>query len=312
MGGLGRCAMVRISAARPIASRGFSSAEKPAMRFIKVAPAPAENDFPAPESTTTRMASSASIERKASVSSAMRASSKALWRSARFRVMRPTGPWRSTASDSLTLLLLLHSEDAEARLLFGRVAGGGERKREHAARVGGIDDAVVPEPRRRIVRMALALVLLADGIPEGFLFGRRPLAALRLDAVAAHGGEHARGLLAAHHRDARVGPGPEEARIEGAPAHAVVARAERAADDHGELRHLRARDRRNHLGAVLGDAAVLVLLAHHEAGDVLQEEQRNAALRRELDEVRALQRRFREEDAVVGEDRDRIAVQVRE
>src|SRR5258706_7818647 len=300
---LRRCAMVRMSAARPIASRRFSSSEKPAMLFIQFRSAPAENDLPAPESTTTRMPSSASIERKASVSSAMRASSKALWRSARFRVMRPTGPWRSTASDSLTLLLL-HPEDAEARLLFGCVAGGGEREREHAARVGGIDDAVVPEPRRRIVRMALALVLLADGIPEGFLFGRRPLAALRLDAVAAHGGEHARGLLAAHHRDARVGPGPQEARVEGAPAHAVVARAERAADDHGELRHLRARDRRHHLGAVLGDAAVLVLLAHHEAGDVLQEEERNAALRRELDEVGALQRRLREVDAVVGEDRD--------
>jgi hypothetical protein len=37
----------------------------------------------------------------------------------------------------------------------------------------------------------------------------------------------------------------------------------------------------------LGDAAFLVFLAHHEAGDVLQEHQRNAALRAQFDEVRA-------------------------
>ena len=40
--------------------------------------------------------------------------------------------------------------------------------------------------------------------------------------------------------------------------------------------------------------------------------QRNAALRAELDEVRALQRRFGEQDAVVGDDADRIAPDARE
>ena len=105
----------------------------------------------------------------------------------------------------------------------------------------------------------------------------------------------------------RVRPHPQEARAVGAAAHAVVAGAEAAADDHGELRHLRAGDGRHHLGAVLGDAAGLVFLPDHEAGDVLQEQQRNAALAAQLDEVRALQRRFREQDAVVGDDADGIA-----
>ena len=48
----------------------------------------------------------------------------------------------------------------------------------------------------------------------------------------------------------------------------------------------------------------LVLLADHEARDVLQEQQRDAALVAELDEVRALQRRFGEQDAVVRDDAD--------
>ena len=57
---------------------------------------------------------------------------------------------------------------------------------------------------------------------------------------------------------------------------------------------------------------VLVLAADHEARDVLQEHERDAALRAQLDEVRALLRRLREQDAVVGDDPDRIAVQMRE
>src|SRR3546814_10174807 len=59
-------------------------------------------------------------------------------------------------------------------------------------------------------------------------------------------------------------------------------------------------------------AAGLVLAADHEAADVLQEYQRDAAPAAQLDEMRALQRGFREENSVVGEDADRIAVEMRE
>ena len=50
----------------------------------------------------------------------------------------------------------------------------------------------------------------------------------------------------------------------------------------------------------------------HEAGDVLQEEQRDPALAAELDEMRALLRALREEHAVVGDDPDRDAVDMGE
>ena len=97
-----------------------------------------------------------------------------------------------------------------------------------------------------------------------------------------------------------------------AAAHRVVAGAERAADDDGELRHRGVRHRRHELRAVARDAAGLVLLADHEAGDVLQEDERHAPLAAELDEVRALLRRLGEEHAVVGEDPDRDALDARE
>ncbi len=128
------------------------------------------------------------------------------------------------------------------------------------------------------------------------------------EAVALDLGEHARGLLAAHDRDARVRPHPQETRAVRTAAHAVVAGAETAADDDGEFRYAGARHRRYQLGAVLGDAPRFVFFADHETSDVLQEDQRDAALCAQFDEMRAFQRGLRIQDAVVGDDADRVAV----
>ncbi len=97
-----------------------------------------------------------------------------------------------------------------------------------------------------------------------------------------------------------------------APGHGVVARAEGAADQDGELRDFGTRHRSHELGAVLGDPGLLVLAPNHEPADVLEEDQRNATLAGELDEMGALERRLAEQDAVVGQDPDRIASDVRE
>ena len=58
----------------------------------------------------------------------------------------------------------------------------------------------------------------------------------------------------------------------------------------------------DHLRAVFGDAALLVLPSDHEPGDVLQEEERDLPARAHLDEMRCLQGRLGEEDSVVGDD----------
>ena len=193
----------------------------------------------------------------------------------------------------------------------GALSSRGERKTQHGAGIGGIDDAVVPDAGGRVIGMALPLVLLADRRLERLLVGRAPVAALGLGRLLAQQPQNGSSLLAAHDRDARIRPHPEEARGVGAPAHAVIAGAVAAADDHGVFRHVGGGDRGHHLGAVLGDAARLVFAPDHEAGDVLQEQQRNVALARQLDEMRALERALAEQDAVVGEDADGIAVNVR-
>src|SRR6202011_4259776 len=96
------------------------------------------------------------------------------------------------------------------------------------------------------------------------------------------------------------------------PAHAIIAGTETAADDDGEFGHARAGDRGNELGAILGNALRLVFLADHEAGDVLQKDERDFALRAKFNEMGALERRFRKQDSIIGEDAHGIADNVRE
>ena len=68
----------------------------------------------------------------------------------------------------------------------------------------------------------------------------------------------------------------------------------------------------DHHRAVLDDPALLVLLADHVAGGVVQEEQRGVGLVGELDELGRLLRLLGEQHALgVGEDADRAAVQLR-
>ena len=62
---------------------------------------------------------------------------------------------------------------------------------------------------------------------------------------------------------------------------------------------------------MLGDALRLIFAADHEAADILEEQQGRAALLRELDEVRAFDRAFAEQHAIIGQDRDRHAPDMR-
>ena len=102
-----------------------------------------------------------------------------------------------------------------------------------------------------IESVRLLLVLLDDGLLEALfvLVGVRLAGTLRLFALDLH--QHARSLLRTHHADARVGPHPQKAWVVGAATHAVIAGAEAAADDHGELRHLGAGHGGDQLGACL-------------------------------------------------------------
>src|SRR5712691_1384172 len=206
----------------------------------------------------------------------------------------------------------LHAEYAEPRLRDGGVERSGDPEGQDGARVTGRDHAVVPQPRARVVRAAFLLVLGECRRLESVDLRRAHALALPLELLLLDLGQHRRRLLAPHHRDPRVRPHPELARLEGAPAHPIVAGPEAAPDDDGELRHLRVGHRVHHLGPILRDAALLVLLAHDEARDVLQEHQRHLAQAAHLDEMRGLQGALGEEHAVVGQDPHGMAHEVGE
>ena len=183
---------------------------------------------------------------------------------------------------------------------------GGKAQRDDPAGVGGVDDAVVPQPRAGIIRMALALVTLADRSLERSFVGGAGEAA-RFDR-----GQHRRRLFAAHDADPGVRPHPQEPRRESATAHAVVAGTKAAAGNDGDFRHRGTGDGGDHLRAMFGDALILIFAADHETGDVLQEQQGYFALAAQLDEMRALLCALRKQDAVVGDDANRHSLDPRE
>src|ERR1700738_2067341 len=79
-----------------------------------------------------------------------------------------------------------HPGEAEAGGLGRRrVEAGGERQPKHHARVGGVDDAVVPNTRGGVIGMALTLVLRADRRFERFVLRGSPSAALRFGRLLA-------------------------------------------------------------------------------------------------------------------------------
>src|SRR4051794_30427273 len=99
-----------------------------------------------------------------------------------------------------------HPEDSVAELAQRRVGTRRQGQPERGAGLRGVDHAVVPQAGGGVVRVALVLVLITDRRLERLLVLGRPLLPAGLQPVAAHRRQHAGRLLAAHHRDARVGP----------------------------------------------------------------------------------------------------------
>src|SRR3989344_3678692 len=85
-------------------------------------------------------------------------------------------------------------------------------------------------------------------------------------------------LLRAHDGVTRVGPGENEPRIEGLAAEGIVARAERASDDDGDLWDDAVADRVDQLRAAADDPGMFRLPPDHESLHVLKENDRNARL----------------------------------
>lgn len=71
--------------------------------------------------------------------------------------------------------------------------------------------------------------------------------------------------------------------------HPIVASSSACPKYHGEFGNIGASNRSHKLCSILGNTAFLRIRPHHEATDILQEDQRNIPLSAKLDEVRSFE-----------------------
>ena len=127
--------------------------------------------------------------------------------------------------------------------------------------------------------------------------------------LAGHDRHHAGQLRRAHDGDFGVGPGEQKTGTVRPAAHPVVAGSVGRAHDDGQVGHRAVGHGIDHLGAVLDDPGLLVVLSHHVAGGVLQEHQRRVGLVGQQDELGGLLGLVHEQHAVgVGQHADGVAV----
>src|ERR1700760_2929027 len=79
------------------------------------------------------------------------------------------------ATRTVSKPIALHPEDAVGDRFDGHVRHNRKGKTDNCSGIGGIDYAAVPEPGRRVVRIALLFVLCADRGFEGLLLLGGPL-----------------------------------------------------------------------------------------------------------------------------------------
>src|SRR5437764_10109626 len=89
-----------------------------------------------------------------------------------------------------------HPEHPKPRLFDLRVVSNRESQPQIRARLGGIDDPVVPQACRGVVGASLRVILGQDRIGDGALLAGRELLPLPRELVALDGRQHAGRLLA--------------------------------------------------------------------------------------------------------------------
>src|ERR1700722_6210394 len=82
------------------------------------------------------------------------------------------------------LALVLHSENPELRVGDRRVVRHRQSERQRAPRLRRVENPIVPQPRRGVVRRALVVVLVEDRLTDGGLFLGRDLLTVTRELIA--------------------------------------------------------------------------------------------------------------------------------
>src|SRR5881296_1064524 len=100
-----------------------------------------------------------------------------------------------------------HAKNAIAWPCQRLLHGHGDGQAQDASGLQGVENTVVPEPRRGVVGRALMLIQVEGRLLESplFVLGHERFV-LFAELLLLHREEHAGSLLATHHRDAGTGP----------------------------------------------------------------------------------------------------------
>lgn len=93
-------------------------------------------------------------------------------------------------------------------------------------------------------------------------------------------------------------------------AFTVISSTKATSDDDGQFGNIHTCDRADHFGAVLGDPTFFCFGTDHVPSNVYEKEQRDLALRAQLDKMRRLECRRREQDPIIRYDTHGKAVNV--
>src|SRR5262245_38134627 len=172
-----------------------------------------------------------------------------------------------------------HAENAVVWRCQRLLHSHGDGQAQDTPGLQGVENTVVPEPRRGVIGRALMLIQVESRLLESPLcvLGHECLTRFA-ELLLLYRKEHASSLLATHHRDAGTGPHEEQTWRVRPSAHAIVASSKGASHDQGKTRYLRIGHGHDHFRAIFGDAATFSLHADHEAGAVLQKQNGHLAL----------------------------------
>merc|ERR1719400_1522265 len=203
-------------------------------------------------------------------------------------------------TEILAMAPVLHPEDSELCFLHRGVERRTQAQSQHLPAVGWIYHPIIPKAGTAEIWAAFSLKSGDDRFFESVLLFLCPLLPLPLPLLLGDCCKHSCRLLPSHHGDPGVWPHEEEPRVISSATHSIITSTIASSHNQSQFWHLSTRNSSHEFGSVFCNSSCFRLLPHHEASDVLQEQQRDVPLAAKFYEVSSLQSTLRKKHSIVA------------
>src|SRR6266480_1951319 len=245
---------------------------------------PVQNAAPAPRKMSTRSLVWSDETLIAATSSLSSSSVSALRRSGRFNVtiviwglcfsINTTGIFQRSEVD-----VDLNLNHAGVEMRFRHRAGNVLKQADQdVAGLVRLNDGVDPAACGSVANVGLFLVILFYLGTKLLEFVGRCFLVATITSAGEDRKHRIRCLRGAHHGVTRVWPRHDKSRVVCFAAHGIIPRAKRSSNDRGDFRHNGITDRVHEFSAAANNAALLCVASDHEAGDILEKDDRQTGL----------------------------------